>query len=85
MKKCSYFKDGYNLLDLFILGLSYLTIGLSIYRTVQVNLLLDKLLIDNSKFQNFDTLTFCQELFNQASAIMVFFAWIKVEISSNIN
>jgi hypothetical protein len=78
MKKCKYFKDAYNLLDLFILGLSYLTIALSIFRTVQVNLLLDKLLVNNSSFQNFDTLTFCQELFNQASAIMIFFAWIKI-------
>lgn len=65
-------------MDLFILGLSYVTIGFSIYRTIQVNNLLDKLLVNNSKFQNFDTLTFCQELFNQASAVVIFFAWIKV-------
>lgn len=77
-KRCKYFKDPYNLLDLFILALSYLCMALSLYRTIQVNILLDKLLTNNSKFQNFDTLTFCQELFNQASAIMIFFAWIKI-------
>jgi len=65
-------------MDIFILGLSYFTIGISIYRTIQVNNLLDKLLVNNSKFQNFDTLTFYQEVFNQASAVVIFFAWIKV-------
>lgn len=65
-------------MDIFILGLSYTTIGFSIYRTIQVNNLLDQLLINSSEFQNFDTLTFCQELFNQASAVVIFFAWIKV-------
>lgn len=66
-------------MDLFILGLSYTTIGLSVYRTVQVNNLLDKLLISaSSSFENFDNLTYYQEVFNQASAVVVFFSWIKV-------
>jgi hypothetical protein len=66
-------------MDLFILGLSYTTIGLSVYRTVQVNNLLDKLLISaSSNFENFDNLTYYQEVFNQASAVVVFFSWIKV-------
>jgi hypothetical protein len=75
---CRYFKDPYNFIDWFILGLSYVTIGLSLYRTIQVNILLDSLLSDTTQFQNFDTLTYCQELFNQASAIMIFFAWVKI-------
>lgn len=66
------------MLDWMILALSYTTIGLSLYRTIAVEMLLDKLLADQSKFANFDTLTFCQELFNQFSAIVVFFAWVKV-------
>ena len=65
-------------MDLFILALSYVTIGFNLYRTIQVNILLDKLLVNNSSYENFDSLTFCQELFNQASAIVIFFAWIKV-------
>ncbi|CAF0799781.1 unnamed protein product [Brachionus calyciflorus] len=78
LNKLKYFKDVYNVMDLFILGLSYTTIGFSIYRTIQVNNLLDELLTKKSEFQNFDTLTFCQELFNQASAVVIFFAWIKI-------
>ena len=78
MHKCAYFKDVYNLMDWGILLLSYFTIGTSIYRTVQVNNTLDNLLVNNAKFQNFDSLTYCQELFNQASAMVVFFSWIKV-------
>ncbi|RNA09297.1 polycystic kidney disease 2-like 1 [Brachionus plicatilis] len=78
INKLKYFKDVYNVMDLFILGLSYTTIGFSIYRTIQVNNLLDQLLTNSAEFQNFDTLTFCQELFNQASAVVIFFAWIKI-------
>jgi polycystin 2 len=65
-------------MDIFILLLAYTTIALNIYRTVQVNIVLDTLLVKNSTFQNFDTLTFVQELFNQLSAIVIFFAWIKI-------
>lgn len=65
-------------MDAFILVLSYTTIGFSIYRTLQVNKLLDQLLVNSSEFQNFDTLTYYQELFNQVSAVVIFFAWIKV-------
>lgn len=65
-------------MDIFILILSYITIGFSIYRTIQVNKLLDQLLVNSSEFQNFDTLTYYQELFNQVSAVVIFFAWIKV-------
>jgi hypothetical protein len=74
----AYLKDPYNLIDWFILGLSYTTIILSLYRTIAVSVLLDSLLANTNQFANFDTLTYCQELFNQASAIMIFFAWIKV-------
>jgi hypothetical protein len=70
-------------MDMFILILSYVTIGFSIYRTIQVNNLLDKLLMSNSKFESFDTLTFLQEVFNQASALVIFFAWIKVNRTLN--
>lgn len=76
---CKYFKDLYNLIDWVILGLSYATIGLSIYRTIQVNVLLDKLLVSGtSKFENFDNLTYYQEVFNQMSAVVVFITWIKI-------
>ena len=73
-----YLTDPYNLVDWFILGLSYVTIGFSVYRTLQVNSLLDRLLNTESTFESFDRLTYVQELFNQTSAVVVFFSWIKI-------
>ena len=70
--------DPYNLIDWFILGLSYTTCGFSVYRTLQVNALLDRLLTTDSSFESFDQLTYVQELFNQCSAVVVFFSWVKV-------
>ena len=67
-------------MDWGILVLSYFTIGASIFRTIVVNETLDKLLVQKAKFENFDALTYCQELFNQASALVVFFSWVKVTI-----
>ena len=80
-----YFKDPFNILDIFILTLSYVTMGFSVYRTIRVNTLLDRLLLNNSSFQNFETLTFVQELFNQTSAVIVFLSWIKVFKFISIN
>lgn len=59
--------------------------GFSVYRTIRVNTLLDRLLLNNSSFQNFETLTFVQELFNQTSAVIVFLSWIKVFKFISIN
>lgn len=59
--------------------------GFSVYRTIRVNTLLDRLLLNNSSFQNFETLTFVQELFNQFSAVIVFLSWIKVFKFISIN
>ena len=73
-----YLRDPFNLIDWFILGLAYATIGLSVYRTINVNKLLDKVIATNSKFESFDRLTYVQELFNQFSSVVVFFSWVKV-------
>lgn len=70
--------DPFNLVDWFILALAYTTVGLSVYRTLNVNALLDKLLTTESEFESFDRLTYCQELFNQFSSVVVFFSWVKV-------
>lgn len=73
-----YLTDPFNLIDWFILALSYTTCGFSVYRTLQVNELLDKLLTSDSEFESFDQLTYVQELFNQCSAVVVFFSWVKI-------
>ncbi len=75
-----YLKDPYNLIDWGILALSFTTVGFSVYRTLQVNELLDRLLNTDSQFESFDRLTYVQELFNQTSAVVVFFSWVKVRI-----
>lgn len=79
-RRWGYFKQVFNLLDLLILGLCYGTVGLSFYRTVSVNNILDKLLLNGSSFQSFERLTYVQELFNQFSAVIIFLAWVKVSL-----
>lgn len=70
--------DIYNIMDLFTISMSYATIGLGIYRTILVGTTLDGLLSNTYGYQNFDKLTRYQEIFNQLTAILVFFCWIKV-------
>lgn len=53
-------------------------IGISIYRTSTVDMLLKKLLEDQNSFPNFEPLAYWQMQFNNIAAVTVFFVWIKV-------
>jgi len=50
----------------------------NIYRTVEVNNILEKLLGNPDQYSNFETLSYWEMVFNSTLAIMVFFAWVKV-------
>lgn len=58
--------------------LSVVAIGINIYRTSAVDMLLKKLLEDQNSFPNFEPLAYWQMQFNNIAAVTVFFVWIKV-------
>ncbi|XP_076327573.1 polycystin-2-like protein 1 [Tachypleus tridentatus] len=76
--KCKYFKSIWNLLDIFVILISLVCIGFSIFRTLTVNGMMERLLENPDVFADFETLGFWQTQFNSAVAITVFFAWIKI-------
>lgn len=76
--RTSYFKSIWNILDILVILISLVCIGFSIYRTVMVNKLLAGLLDKPDEFADFGRLGFYQTQFNNAVALAVFFAWIKV-------
>ncbi|XP_077506010.1 polycystin-2-like isoform X2 [Amblyomma americanum] len=76
--RTSYFKSVWNILDILVILISLVCIGFSIYRTVMVNKLLAGLLDKPDEFADFGRLGFYQTQFNNAVALAVFFAWIKV-------
>lgn len=61
-----------------MLTVSFILIAFSVYRTVKVNEMLDQLLRNPEEFADFEFLAFWQSQFNNAVALAVFFAWIKV-------
>lgn len=76
--KLKYFTEFWNILDVFVLVVSYVCIAFSVYRTVKVNVMLDELLKNPEEYADFEYLAFWQSQFNNAVAVAVFFAWIKV-------
>lgn len=58
--------------------MSILAIAFNIYRTVEVSLLLEKLLSDPHTYPDIYFLAFCQLLYNTTIAVALFLAWIKV-------
>lgn len=76
--KCKYFKSIWNNLDIVVIVLSLILIAFSIYRTLTVDRLLANLLHNPYQFPDFDFLGFWQTQYNNAVALTVFFAWIKV-------
>ena len=80
--KLKYFTEFWNILDVFVLLVSYVCIGFSVYRTVKVNVMLDDLLKNPEEYADFEYLAFWQSQFNNAVAVAVFFAWIKVRMQS---
>ncbi|KFO75138.1 Polycystin-2, partial [Cuculus canorus] len=80
-----YFRSLWNCLDIFIIVLSVAAIGISIYRTSTVDMLLKKLLEDQNSFPNFEPLAYWQVQFNNIAAVTVFFVWIKLFKFVNFN
>ena len=77
--KRAYFKSVMNCLDLIVIILSYVGISFNIYRQVQVDNLLDKLLEKQTRqFNDFTFLCYWQYQFNNLISATIFLAWIKV-------
>ncbi|CAM1312882.1 PKD2 (predicted) [Pycnogonum litorale] len=76
--KCEYFKSVWNILDIVVIVISCVCIAFSIYRTMSVSTMLQVLLEDPEIFPDFEFLGFWQVQFNNAVALAVFFAWIKL-------
>uniref|UniRef100_A0A1I8G2W2 Polycystin-2 n=1 Tax=Macrostomum lignano TaxID=282301 RepID=A0A1I8G2W2_9PLAT len=76
--KLGYFKSFWNWLDILVIIISLVCAGFNVYRTIAVGNKLTELLKDESKFPDFDFLSYWQLQFNNAIAITVFFAWVKI-------
>jgi len=62
--------------------ISVFSIAFSVYRQIIVDQKLTDLLQNQGQYANFEFLSFAQTRFNDAVAIMVFCAWIKVRRQS---
>ncbi|XP_019523621.1 PREDICTED: polycystin-2 [Hipposideros armiger] len=82
--KLHYFRSFWNCLDVVIIVLSVVAIGISIYRTSNVDVLL-QFLEDQNTFPNFEHLAYWQIQFNNIAAVIVFFVWIKLFKFINFN
>lgn len=76
--KFSYFKGFWNILDMLVIFISTLCIAFNVYRTIAVSEKLKSLLAKGDIYAQFEFLAFCQVQFNNAIAITVFLAWIKI-------
>ncbi len=76
--KLSYFKTFWNILDIVVIIIAICCIAYNVYRTMAVNNKLSQLLQNPDAFADFDFLSYCQMCFNNALAVMVFCAWVKV-------
>ncbi|NWX23097.1 PK2L2 protein, partial [Aegotheles bennettii] len=83
--KKEYFRSAWNWLELLLLVVSLLAIAFNIYRTVEVSLLMEKLLSDAYAYPDFYFLAFWQVLYNNMIAVNIFFAWIKIFKYINLN
>ncbi|NXY86335.1 PK2L2 protein, partial [Alcedo cyanopectus] len=83
--KKHYFRSAWNWLELLLLVVSILAIIFNVYRTVQVSLLMEKLLSDDRVYPDFYFLAFWQVLYNDMIAVSIFFAWIKIFKYMNFN
>jgi polycystin 2 len=77
-KKASYFKFFMNWMDLVVILLGLVCIGANIYTAAAVSLRLENLLKTPSAFPDFELLGYCSATFNNALAVLVFAAWIKI-------
>nr|XP_033783246.1 polycystic kidney disease 2-like 2 protein [Geotrypetes seraphini] len=77
-QKWDYFRSVWNLLDVLLVMISFISIGFNVYRTCKVSLLIEKLLSTPNHYANFHFLAYWQTQYNNMIAITVFFAWIKI-------
>ncbi|XP_043827948.1 polycystin-2 isoform X2 [Dromiciops gliroides] len=82
--KLHYFRSFWNCLDIMIIALSIVAIGIDIYRKSNVEVLLTYL-EDQNTFPNLEPLAYWQIQFNNVTAVMVFFVWIKLFKFINFN
>ena len=76
----AYFKDVWNVFDIILIGMGYITVFFIIYVYFEVKSILSELLEkNNEQYANFATLGSWQDNFNQFVAVFVFLAWIKVK------
>uniref|UniRef100_A0A1I8HM33 EF-hand domain-containing protein n=2 Tax=Macrostomum lignano TaxID=282301 RepID=A0A1I8HM33_9PLAT len=75
--KLDYFKTFWNWLDIIVILVSLICGGFNVYRTVTVGRKLQELLQDESRFPDFDFLSYWQQQFNNAIAFTLFLAWVK--------
>ncbi|GFN78422.1 polycystic kidney disease protein 2 [Plakobranchus ocellatus] len=76
--KLSYFKGFWNILDILVIIISFVCVGFNIYRTIEVDNKLTKLLKDPTVYADFERLSYWETRFSNAIAIAVFMAWIKI-------
>ncbi|XP_064125155.1 polycystin-2-like protein 1 [Loxodonta africana] len=73
-----YLSSIWNILDLVVVLLSIVAMGFHIFRTLEVNRLLGKLLQQPNTYADFEFLAFWQTQYNNMNAVNLFFAWIKI-------
>ncbi|KAM5322233.1 polycystin-2-like protein 1 isoform 2-T3 [Glossophaga mutica] len=73
-----YLSSIWNILDLVVILLSILAVGFHIFRTLEVNRLMGKLLQQPNTYADFEFLAFWQTQYNNMNAVNLFFAWIKI-------
>lgn len=76
--KFSYFKSVWNILDLLVILISLICVAFDIFRMLAVGSKLKTLLDNPDKYADFERLSYWQLRFDNAIAVTVFLAWIKV-------
>ncbi|XP_005407751.1 PREDICTED: polycystic kidney disease 2-like 1 protein isoform X4 [Chinchilla lanigera] len=80
-----YLTSIWNILDLVVILLSIVAVGFHIFRTLEVNQLMGKLLEKPNTYADFEFLAFWQTQYNNMNAVNLFFAWIKNMFLAIIN
>nr|XP_012418388.1 PREDICTED: polycystic kidney disease 2-like 1 protein isoform X3 [Odobenus rosmarus divergens] len=73
-----YLSSIWNILDLVVILLSIVAMGFHIFRTLEVNRLMGKILQQPNMYADFEFLAFWQTQHNNMNAVNLFFAWIKI-------
>ncbi|MBN3295903.1 PK2L1 protein, partial [Amia calva] len=76
--KLSYFTSIWNILDVVVILIAIVAIIFNVFRTIEVNILLEKLLEQPAIYADFEFLAFWQTQYNNMNAVNLFFAWIKI-------